>query len=84
MIDPAKHSMPTCFIATAHLHRASILVLATLHPGQHSDCASDTTELAEAAGEDVRTLARLYQLQNKMDAVGQVRRSPALDALIDV
>jgi hypothetical protein len=32
-------------------------------------------ELAESAGEDVRTLARLYQLQNKMDAVGQARRT---------
>lgn len=49
-----------------------------------SRIASCPAELAEAAGEDVRTLARLYQLQNKMDAVGQVRRSSALDAWTDV
>ena len=29
-----------------------------------------SAELAEAAADDVRTLARLYQLRNKMEAVG--------------
>ena len=39
-----------------------------------------TAELATAAAEDVRTLARLYQLQNKMEAVG---RAGAYDARLE-
>ena len=48
--------------------------------GQHQRVEERLQELAAAAGEEVRMLARMWQLQNKMGAVGEpaTYRSDAL------